>query len=121
MSDETKVETTEAAEGMAALGAIAEGGAVEAVAAAPVEPNLHREYRTWICQRNPALGKQKQAFNYPSRLRSRARSHPWWLDPRAPSDDHQPEYSAPVGGQFAPFRVHLHRYGSFLPGSRLQE
>ena len=49
MSDETKVETTEAAEGMAALGAIAEGGAVEAVAAAPVEPkidNLGRSYAT---------------------------------------------------------------------------
>ena len=49
MSDETKVETTEAAEGMAALGAIAEGGAAEAVAAAPVEPkidNLGRSYAT---------------------------------------------------------------------------
>ena len=49
MSDETKVETTEAPEGMAALGAIAEGGAVEAVAAAPVEPkidNLGRSYAT---------------------------------------------------------------------------
>ena len=49
MSDETKVETTEAPEGMAALGAIAEGGAVEAVAAASVEPkidNLGRSYAT---------------------------------------------------------------------------
>ena len=49
MSEETKVETTEAAEGMAALGAIAEGGAAEAVAAAPVEPkidNLGRSYAT---------------------------------------------------------------------------
>jgi small subunit ribosomal protein S9 len=49
MSDETKVETTEAPEGMAALGAIAERGAVEAVAAAPVEPkidNLGRSYAT---------------------------------------------------------------------------
>ena len=49
MSDETKVETTESAEGMAALGAIAEGGAAEAVAAAPVEPkidNLGRSYAT---------------------------------------------------------------------------
>jgi small subunit ribosomal protein S9 len=49
MSDETKVENTEAPEGMAALGAIAEGGAVEAVVAAPVEPkidNLGRSYAT---------------------------------------------------------------------------
>jgi len=49
MSDDIKVETAEAAEGMAALGAIAEGGAGEAAAAAPVEPkidNLGRSYAT---------------------------------------------------------------------------
>ncbi len=39
MSDETKVEDAEAPAGMAALGALTEeGGAAEAVAAAPVEP-----------------------------------------------------------------------------------
>ena len=52
MSDETKVENTEAPAGMAALGALTEdggGAAVEAVAAAPVEPkidNLGRSYAT---------------------------------------------------------------------------
>ena len=50
MSDETKVEDAEAPAGMAALGALTEeGGAAEAVAAAPVEPkidNLGRSYAT---------------------------------------------------------------------------
>ena len=50
MSDETKVETTEAPAGMAALGALAEDNAPEAAAAAaPAEPkidNLGRSYAT---------------------------------------------------------------------------
>ena len=50
MSDETKVEDVEAPAGMAALAALTEeGGAAEAVAAAPVEPkidNLGRSYAT---------------------------------------------------------------------------
>jgi len=50
MSDETKVETTEAPAGMAALGARTEDGAPEAAAAAaPAEPkidNLGRSYAT---------------------------------------------------------------------------
>ena len=50
MSDETKVETTEAPAGMAALGALTEDSAPEAaVAAAPAEPkidNLGRSYAT---------------------------------------------------------------------------
>ena len=50
MSDETKVETTEAPAGMAALGALSEDNAPEAAAAAaPAEPkidNLGRSYAT---------------------------------------------------------------------------
>ncbi|MDA9930109.1 30S ribosomal protein S9 [Alphaproteobacteria bacterium] len=49
MSEETKVEDTEAPAGMAALGALNEDGAGEAVTAAPVEPkidNLGRSYAT---------------------------------------------------------------------------
>jgi len=50
MSDETKIEETEAPAGMAALGALTEeGAAAEAVVAAPVEPkidNLGRSYAT---------------------------------------------------------------------------
>ena len=50
MSDETKVETTEAPAGMAALGALSQGNAHEgAAAAAPAEPkidNLGRSYAT---------------------------------------------------------------------------
>ena len=50
MSDETKIEETEAPAGMAALGALTEeGAAAEVVVAAPVEPkidNLGRSYAT---------------------------------------------------------------------------
>jgi hypothetical protein len=50
MSDETKVEETEAPAGMAALGALTEDGpAAEVAVAAPVEPkidNLGRSYAT---------------------------------------------------------------------------
>ena len=50
MSDETKVETTEAPAGMAALGALAEDNAPESAAtSAPAEPkidNLGRSYAT---------------------------------------------------------------------------